>query len=169
MRASLHPSVFDHRATILLTRLALDSSKPHTHAHDPLPPNPHAAPSPAQRLERLLLFLEAQFGDAITPIARPPLLTKSLEPRPSAPGIKAEPPTDEDDADALAEREAAELARLRGLGLPVPGLAIRVGGATATVWLETLAVECASAVLGPRVRAVVERACETVAPLWSGP
>ena len=113
------------------------------------------------------MFLEAQFGPAVTPIARPPLAAASaLDDRKDASGIKAEPRPD--DADALAELEAAELARLHGLGIPVPGLAIAMGKHVATVWLETLEVECANAVLGQRVRAVVERACETVAPLWSG-
>lgn len=51
----------------------------------------------------------------------------------------------------------------------MPGLEIRVDKHVARVWLETLEVECGSAVLRDRVRVVVERAVETVAGLWRGP
>lgn len=58
--------------------------------------------------------------------------------------------------------------RLHSIGIPVPGLEITVGGNTARVWLETLEVECGFKTLRERVRAVVERAVETVCPLWAG-
>ena len=77
-------------------------------------------------------------------------------------GIKAEP--DEDD---LEDMEAEELERLHSIGIPVPGVEIHVDKHVAKVWLETLEVECGYAVLRDRVKAVVERAVETVAPLWS--
>ena len=48
----------------------------------------------------------------------------------------------------------------------MPGLEIRVDKNVATVWLETLEVECKNRILGDRVKAVVERAVEVVAPLW---
>ena len=57
--------------------------------------------------------------------------------------------------------------RLHSIGIPVPGVEIRFDKHVAKVWLETLEVECASPVLRERVRAVVERAIETVAPLWA--
>lgn len=62
--------------------------------------------------------------------------------------------------------EAAELKRLHSMGIPVPGLEIKVDKHVARVWLENLAVECEYGVLRDRVKAVVERAGETVAPLW---
>ncbi|WPH03292.1 Metallo-hydrolase/oxidoreductase [Acrodontium crateriforme] len=106
-----------------------------------------------ERLNRLLLFLEAQFGqDAITPIAAPrPAQTTGPEP--------SEP------LDEIATTK--ELARLQSLGLPVPGLKIRVDKAVAKLWLEGLVVECANKTLGDRVRAVVERAVETISVVWN--
>ena len=67
----------------------------------------------------------------------------------------------------MEEMEARERARLASLGIPVPGLEIKVDKHVAKLWLEDLEVECANAVLRDRVKAVVERAVETVAPLWS--
>lgn len=123
------------------------------------------------------MFLEAQFGPTITPLLQP-----RLQPRPTlAPNpthlptdhnaIKPETETETPDSSAhdLAELEAEEeLARLHAIGIPVPGVEIRVDKHVARVWLETLEVECESGVLRDRVRAVVERAVETVAPLWGG-
>lgn len=109
--------------------------------------NPMASLQPEERLERLFMFLEAQFGaDNITPIAQP-----------KSSGEEAE-------ADDVGQSK--ELARLHTLGIPVPGLEIRVDKMVAKVWLEGLEVECANKSLGDRVRAVVERGVETVAPLW---
>ncbi len=105
------------------------------------------------------MFLEAQFGDQITPITHPNL---SLKPDTDEDGIKAEP-TD----DYLEDLEAEELERLHSIGIPVPGVEIKVDKHIAKVWLETLEVDCGYAVLRDRVKAVVERAVETVAPLWS--
>lgn len=107
------------------------------------------------------MFLEAQFGSSsLTPIDAPRL------PKPSASdasSVKNEPSDSSPSLDAL---EAAELERLHALGIPVPGVEIKVDKYVAKVWLEDLTVECASAVFGQRVRVVVERAVETVAPLW---
>jgi len=64
-----------------------------------------------------------------------------------------------------------ELARLHALGIPVPGVEIRVDASIARVWLEDLSVECegkGTAVLKDRVKAVVERGVECIAPLWAG-
>jgi cleavage and polyadenylation specificity factor subunit 3 len=66
----------------------------------------------------------------------------------------------------LRERTQAELNRLHRIGIPVPGLAIKVDKMEATVWLENLEVECKNKVFADRVRAVVEGAVEVTAPLW---
>lgn len=105
------------------------------------------------------MFLEAQFGDQITPIKHPRLVPKVDE---DEDGIKAEPGDD-----SLEDLEAEEMERLHSIGIPVAGVEIKVDKHVAKVWLETLEVECAYAVLRDRVKAVVERAVETVAPLWS--
>jgi len=179
----------------------LDSSKIHNHTHaqsngvNPhndedddasaaaAPPrrNPHAAQEAPERLSRLLLFLEAQFGaDAITPIEMPP----PPPPRPMAANIIKAEPADADakadadadaDADANADADAendddaavTDLTRLHTLGIPVPGLLIRVERHEARVWLEDLRVECGNAVVRDRVRAVVERAVECISPMWA--
>ncbi|GAB7341855.1 hypothetical protein MBLNU457_g0174t1 [Dothideomycetes sp. NU457] len=140
------------------------SSKQHSHSHNRSDSkrNLHANISPAERLSRLCMFLESHFGaDAITPIDRPRLAAHSNGTTTTNGESIAETDT------VQAEKaEAVELARLHGLGIPVPGLEIAVDRAVARVWLETLEVECAVRGLGDRVRAVVERAVETVAPLW---
>ncbi|KAL7814258.1 beta-lactamase-like protein [Trichoderma aethiopicum] len=182
--------------------------------------NPHAHISPDDRLERLMWFLEAQFGaDNVAPVEDPklPPLPISLKEEKKAESnndddVKASPkeeehPTDnksntdakppiksdddesmdvdnsninasehDDAADAKKkqqeeqekheERKHKELARLHKLGIPVPGISIRVDKMAATVWLEDLEVECGNKVLADRVRAVVERAVEVTAPLW---
>lgn len=134
-----------------------ESSSKHAHSHTDKElskpkHNPHSYLSPGTRLSRLFMFLESQFGPAIAPIARPRLPNPAI----------ASSNEDED----LSPLESAELKRLHSLGIPVPGVEIRVDKHVAKVWLETLEVECANTVLRDRVRAVVERAVETVAPLW---
>lgn len=105
------------------------------------------------------MMLEAQFGSDIGPIERPrvpaDLVNGTTE---TAEEVKEE---------RLADIESAELDRLHALGIPVPGLEIKIDKHVARVWLETLEVECANAVLRDRVRVVVERAVETVAGLWA--
>lgn len=112
------------------------------------------------------MFLESHFGeDAITPIEKPRLPTtlgetdSKIEENDSA-------ETDVDAQKHLAQAEAAELERLHSMGIPVPGLEIRVDKSVAKVWLEKLEVECATRSLADRVRAIVERASEVVMPLW---
>lgn len=75
---------------------------------------------------------------------------------------------DEDDftEEEIAEIAEMELDRLRSLGIPFPGIEIRVDQHVARVWLETMEVECSFMVLRQRVKAVVERAMETVSGLW---
>ncbi|PGH06096.1 endoribonuclease ysh1 [Helicocarpus griseus UAMH5409] len=188
------------------------SSKQHRHHHHhdippPPLPNPHANLSPEERLARLCMLLEAQFGPNIAPIEKPKIpIPSTATPSTSTPAdIKQngtstttttplpkpdpdsttsaastptpitttttttnEPPTQQSlSPSELADLEAAELARLHALGIPVPGLEIRIDKHVARVWLETLEVECSYAVLRDRVRVVVERGVETVAGLWS--
>ena len=111
------------------------------------------------------MFLEAQFGADIKPITRPRLAPKGPKPSMDADGIKNEPEEDEVE-DELEDLEAEEMERLHSIGIAVAGVEIRVEKHVAKVWLETLEVECSWSVLRDRVKAVVERAVETVAPLW---
>lgn len=110
------------------------------------------------------MFLEAQFGPLIAPIAKPKMFPKPPKSALDGDGIKEEP---EEDADEdVEDLEAEEIERLHSIGIPVPGVEIKLDKQVVKVWLETLEVECASNVLRERVKAVVERAVETVAPLW---
>ena len=109
------------------------------------------------------MFLEAQFGTNIKPITHPKIAPKPARPSVDADGVKAEEESDEED---LEDLEAEEMERLHSIGIPVPGIEIAVDKHVAKVWLETLEVECGFGVLRDRVKAVVERAVETVAPLW---
>jgi len=131
------------------------------------------------------MMLEAQFGSDIVPIERPRLpkdlsAAKSQDVVSTPSAIKTEPGTEtpasnaeeqeeeeEEDAEDVAEAEAAELARLNALGIPFPGIEIKVDKHVARVWLEDLDVECSYAVLRDRVRVVIERAVETIAPMWA--
>lgn len=117
------------------------------------------------------MFLETQFGaDNITPIAMPKMPSKALFPPASPAAIKEEEGTPEASGDGDTELEAlqkVELERLHGIGIPVPGVEIKVDKMVAKVWLEDLEVECANRVFGDRVRAVVDRAAEVTAPLWT--
>lgn len=122
-------------------------------------PHPHRTADPATRLARLLLFLEAQFGeDAVSPIAYPRNSTASA------------PDTQDANTDGDVEfspEDKQELKRLHNLGIPVPGIEIKFDRFVAKVWLEDLEVECENKPLRARVKAVVERAVETVSGLWS--
>ncbi|KAK0670913.1 beta-lactamase-like protein [Cercophora samala] len=154
------------------------SKNPHSHSHTlDLPVrNLHSNLSATERLERLMLFLEAQFGaDNVSPIPDPKLPPAP----PPQPKIKSSEGDDEEadasmdvsedeehEATQLAQRREAELARLHKLGIPVPGINIKVDKMEAKVWLEGLEIECGNKVFGDRVRAVVERAVEVTAPLW---
>lgn len=140
---------------------AKDKHHHHHHHDDDTLPHPHAHLGTDDRLTRLLMMLEAQFGSEIAPIERP-----------RVPSELANGSAEEEHADAVKEErtadiESAELDRLHALGIPVPGLEIKVDKHVARVWLENLEVECSNAVLRDRVRIVVERAIETVAGLWA--
>lgn len=106
-------------------------------------------------------MLEAQFGSDIAPIERPRV------PSELANGVADGDHAEAGNEERIADIESAELDRLHALGIPVPGLEIKVDKHIARVWLENLEVECSNAVLRDRVRIVVERAIETVAGLWA--
>jgi cleavage and polyadenylation specificity factor subunit 3 len=119
--------------------------------HKTTSPHPLAAQrlTPGEKLSRLFMFLEAQFGEtAIQPIAQPKLPEGAV--------------ADMEDSVAVEKAQAVELARLHGLGIPVPGLEITVDKSVAKVWLEGLEVECTNRSLGERIRAVCDRACEVL-------
>jgi cleavage and polyadenylation specificity factor subunit 3 len=120
------------------------------------PSHPLANLRPQEKLSRLFMFLESQFGEeSITPIALP------------RPPTGASDATDMDVDLDLEKYQAQELARLHAQGIPVPGLLIKLDKHEIKVWLEKLEVECANKTVGDRVRAVVERAVGIVAPLWA--
>ncbi|PLB44579.1 cleavage and polyadenylation specifity factor, 73 kDa subunit [Aspergillus steynii IBT 23096] len=146
----------------------------HHHHHGELElPNPHSQVDAEERFTRLLMMLEAQFGSDISPIERPRLPEQpsngavknetSIKPDPDS---TDQTPDSEDDTSNV-KAELAELARLQALGIPVPGIEIKVDKHVARVWLENLEVECANAVMRDRVRVVIERAVETVANMWT--
>ncbi|KAK6607174.1 Endoribonuclease YSH1 [Botrytis cinerea] len=144
---------------------------PHSHSHSPPARNLHAHLTPTERLERLFMFLEAQFGaDNLVPITTPRLSTGIPSPSSSpsiSSDIKPSSPSDPETSESSETyAQEKELARLHKLGIPVPGIEIKVDKMVAKVWLEDLDVECANRVFGERVRAVVERAVEVTAPLW---
>lgn len=155
--------------------------------------NLHANVTPEERLERLFMFLEAQFGaDNVAPIAEPklpPLPTmaadskKQQQQQQNTTTVKKEMGDDtlmgdnesspsDNEGDDKEENEAqlearnAELERLHRIGIPVPGVTIKVDKMNAKVWLEDLEVESNHKAFGDRVRSVVDRAVETIAPLW---
>ena len=142
------------------------SSKINPHLHHSEDRNLHANVTAEERFSRLCMFLEAQFGPLITPITQPRITFKSIKQNSDANGIKPDP-EEEVSEDEMKDLEAEEMERLHSMGIPVPGVEIKVDKHVAKVWLETLEVECANGVLRDRVKAVVERAVETVAPLWT--
>ncbi|KAM0325344.1 hypothetical protein ACHAQA_007329 [Verticillium albo-atrum] len=140
------------------------SAGTHQHDHGPPAKNPHANLSPEERLERFLMIVENQFGaDNVNPVADPKLSAKSNDDDADPSAMD----TSEDNADkSLDDRRRVELERLHKLGIPVPGIHIKVDKMEATVWLEDLEVECAHKAFADRVRRVCERAAEVTAPLW---
>ncbi|KAJ5682987.1 Endoribonuclease ysh1 [Penicillium macrosclerotiorum] len=148
-------------------------NKHHHHHHDHgedddlvALPNPHGHLGAQDRLTRLLMMLEAQFGSNIAPIERPRVPAELVNG--VSEGAEDVKDMDQEDQDARqADIESAELDRLHALGIPVPGIEIKVDKHVVRVWLENLEVECTNGVLRDRVRIVVERAIETVAGLWA--
>ena len=123
----------------------------------------------------MCMFLEAQFGaDNVSPIADPKLppiakdKKKSNDASDDASDASMEESEDEDEeARLLKVRQKTELERLHKIGIPVPGVLIKVDKMEAKVWLEELEIECNHKAFADRVRAVVERAVEVTAPLWN--
>lgn len=122
-----------------------------------------------ERFAQLLMILEAQFGDTMTPIERPRVASKSSDQNGVSDEENKHTEVDKDDMseEEIANTEADELSRLHALGIPFPGVEIKIDKYVAQVWLEDLEVECAYAVLRDRVRVVLERAVETVASMWT--
>ncbi|GAB0133914.1 endoribonuclease ysh1 [Epichloe bromicola] len=147
------------------------SSANHSHSHDLKGANPHAHPSSTDRLERLFWFLEAQFGaDNVSPVETPRLAGPDAQQEPGDVGQEGPGPDDmqlDRKEDHVESRRNKELERLHKIGIPVPGVSIKVDKMVATVWLEDLDVECNNKVFADRVRAVVERGVEVTAPLWA--
>lgn len=167
--AAVKRKSFNQESCISLTRLTESSSK-HSHSHDLPSRNSHTDTNSTERLERLFMFLEAQFGaDNVSPIELPklksqPAITASLKQE------KDEEAASDDSAEEehtqLEVSQRKEIERLHKIGIPVPGVEVKVGNMAAKVWLENLEIECPSRVLAERVRIVVERAVEVSAPLW---
>ena len=167
----LNDGIADAVLAVLLTvesspAAVKQTSKHHSHSHYGHDRNLHANVTAEERFSRLCMFLEAQFGPLITPIIQPRITFKTTKSESDANGIKADA-EDEIDEDELKDFEAEEMERLHSIGIPVPGVEVKVDKNVAKVWLETLEVECSNGVLRDRVKAVVERAVETVAPLWT--
>lgn len=154
------------------------SSRMHSHSHshdDEMALQKRAAQAkqkdldPKERLSRLFMLLEAQFGENVTPIQtlRPRKAGQLTPPPEGTETIKA---SDEDGDQEMTDAEVEKaLERLHNIGIPVPGIAIDVNGQIVHVWLEDMSVESVtakSAVLKQRVEMVVREAVECVAPLW---
>lgn len=159
-----------HNKDNLVNNIA-ESSRQHSHSHSHAHPekpkepkhHPHATPDASTRLARLLLFLEAQFGEeAVSPIPYP----RSSAANPANTTNGTSEPEVMDTSGEISAEDKAELKRLHNLGIPVPGIEIKFDRFVAKVWLEDLDVECANNALKARVRAVVERGVETVSGLW---
>lgn len=119
------------------------------------------------------MILEAQFGDTMTPIEKPRLASNApTQNGTTTEGEKNDEGEEEEEEEDLSEEELAqaeadELSRLHALGIPFPGVEIKIDKHVARVWLEDLEVDCSYAVLRDRVRVVLERAVETVASMWT--
>lgn len=112
------------------------------------------------------MFLESQFGpEALIPIALPRVPQNTLSQNGNVQEHTEANGSEEEQK--LETIQKSEIDRLHKLGIPVPGVQIKVDKMIAKVWLEDLEVECTNKVFGDRVRAVVDRAVEVTAPLWA--
>ncbi|CAZ83176.1 unnamed protein product [Tuber melanosporum] len=141
------------------------SSTSHIHTHSStlseIPEtSPHAHIRHSDRIEQVLTFLEAQFGDCVTPLppGSQPASSTTLPPKSIAETATAT--TTAVDAGA-ADGEMDVVQEMRDV---VPGVQIKIDNIVANVWFENLDVECRNESLKMRVKTVVERAVETVAP-----
>lgn len=135
------------------------SSKMHSHSHSHDHGNGASTngrkrtTDPKERLSRLFLLLEAQFGaDNVAPIDTMPTTKGEVE---------------ETDEVSVEKEMQKVLERLHRLGVPIPGVEVKMTEAVrAKIWLEDLSVECGNAIFRGRVEAVVKEAVEGVSPLW---
>jgi len=148
--------------------ITIDSSTTHTHAHSSglseIPEtSPHAHIRHSDRIERVLTFLEAQFGDCVTPLppgSQPASSSAALPPKSIA---EVTTTTTTTTADTGAPDEEMDV--VQEMREVVPGVQIKIdNNIVANVWFENLDVECRNESLKMRVKTVVERAVETVAP-----
>ncbi|KAI5285797.1 endoribonuclease ysh1 [Ascosphaera aggregata] len=125
-------------------------------------PSKRADPEePEKQLHEAYEKKEQENGDAN--------VTKDTQAQPPAAPRGGEENDDEEELteEDIAEIEEFELSRLRSIGIPFPGVEIKIDNHIARVWLDTLEVECSSSIVRDRVRVIVDRAVETVAGLWS--
>lgn len=120
-----------------------------------------------ERFAQLLMILEAQFGETMTPIEKPRKASETIPQNGAHEATEEEPETNLSEGEK-EQAEADELDRLHALGIPFPGVEIKIDKHVARVWLEDLEVDCSYGVLRDRVRVVLERAVETVASMWTG-
>ena len=152
----------------------LESSQSYSHSHSHNKGDAAASIRGEERFSQFCMLLESQFSGSITPIKKPQLFEKRSESPKSMVDkteIKDEPVEDSlgagaDEEEDLAELEAEEMDRLHGIGLPVPGLEIQVDKHVATIWLETLEVDCLNGVVRDRVKAGIEQTVESMASFW---
>ncbi|RMZ73116.1 endoribonuclease ysh1 [Pyrenophora seminiperda CCB06] len=160
------------------------------HHSKPQKRHPHAATSPSTRLARLFLFLEAQFGEeAVRPITLPRNSTTTattngtpaISPTDDSPAIPPHPPPPSSSPkpySVAAFPPRMQTTRTRTTNSPqrtepnsnaciTSAYLFQGWKSRLTIWLEDLEVECANNALRARVKAVVERAVETVSGLWS--
>ncbi|RPB00645.1 Metallo-hydrolase/oxidoreductase [Choiromyces venosus 120613-1] len=117
---------------------------------------PHAHIHHSERIEQVLTFLEAQFGDSVTPLppgSQPSSSSTTSTPQPKLVELESESESMKEDPDPVQ--------KMRQI---VPGVQIKIDTIVANVWFENLEVECRNESLKMRVKTVVERAVETVAP-----
>ena len=135
-----------------------DTQKPNGHMdHEERTQNPHANLDASNQFDRLCMFLEAQFGpDAVEPLSAEDLSSPQESGTPSG-EVKLERGK-EVQQDTTAEQQMPD-------GVP-PAIRITLDKIEATVYLADGRVESKHKQIRDRVQAVVERACETVAPIW---
>lgn len=120
------------------------------------------------------MIVENQFGaENVNPVADPKLPPLEDEDETMQDAVKGEDGGEDEGDDAesrkqkqLEARRHAELERLHKIGIPVPGIHIKVDKMEATVWLENLEVECTHKAFADRVSRICDRAAEITAPLW---
>ncbi|KAG0644874.1 beta-lactamase-like protein [Tuber brumale] len=165
----LNDGIADATAAVLMgletspaaVRHSSTTAHPHTHsALSKIPEtSPHAHICHSDRIEQVLTFLEAQFGDCVAPLppGSQPAASTTLPPKPVAETSTATSAVDT----GAADEEMDVVQEMREV---VPGVQIKIDNIVANVWFENLDVECRNESLKMRVKTVVERAVETVAP-----